>query len=100
MNSYILIHNSKMSYICRLFNCFCLKKNIIVTEDELKDNIDECGICLEKLNENACLKTEGCNHIFHLSCYKEYLKYEKNINKGCPMCFTNQLYINNILLKN
>ena len=102
MNSYTLLNNSKMIYICRIFGCcICLNKKIIITEDELKDNEDECGICLEKLNEDACLKTEKCNHIFHLSCYKEYLKYKKNINnKCCPMCSTEQIYINNILLKN
>lgn len=46
----------------------------------------------------SCLKTDKCNHIFHFYCYKKYLQYNKNIETNCPMYYTSQNYVNNILL--
>jgi hypothetical protein len=45
-----------------------------------------CSICLEEI-ENNNIDITRCNHIFHTSCYIEYLKhneYEENIK--CPNC--------------
>lgn len=87
----------KIQY-CNIFKKCCKKQNIILLNDELNSIEDECGICLEKLKNNICLKMENCNHIFHVSCYKKYLNYNNNIATKCPICSSSQEYINNILL--
>ena len=83
---------------CNILNKCCKKSNIILTDKDISVIEDECGICLDKLKNGRCLKTDKCNHIFHVSCYKKYLKYNKSIETKCPMCNSSQDYVNNILL--
>ena len=65
------------------------KETYIVSNTLIENCIDECSICLIKLNSQPCLKTKGCNHYFHYDCYRDYVLYkqkqgEKNI--CCPYC--------------
>ena len=83
---------------CNILKKCCKKRNIILTKEDINAIEDECGICLDKLKNGPCLKTEKCHHVFHISCYKKYLQYNKNIETKCPMCYSSQNYVNNILL--
>ena len=53
-----------------------------------KWNIDECAICLEKLNENMnILRIPTCKHIFHPACLKDWLVTNyKSPEQKCPFC--------------
>ena len=44
---------------------------------------DVCSICLDNIEKNNLIIKLKCNHIFHSSCIKEYLK---NYNRNCPIC--------------
>lgn len=49
--------------------------------NRLDDNQNDiCSICLEQLNDNITLRK--CNHLFHISCLKNWHK----INRNCPVC--------------
>lgn len=73
------------------------KKSFLLQKDEYNELLsdDECGICLDLLKGSPCIKTDGCNHIFHIYCYKKYLKQTK-IKKelSCPFCDSNQENLN------
>lgn len=46
-----------------------------------------CTICIETI-ENACMSLD-CGHVFHPTCYNEYMLYEFTHNKkciNCPVC--------------
>ena len=89
------------------FNWFCDRFKIKKEEEEVKEQyivcntllencIDECSICLVKLNSQPCLKTKGCNHYFHYDCYRNYVLYkQKNGEKNiyCPYCNKEQNHI-------
>ena len=71
-----------------------------VNEELLKNNENECSICLCKLRKNKCIKT-GCEHYFHLTCYTEYVfkfNHLKVKEIACPYCRENQDELNNIIL--
>ena len=42
---------------------------------------DNCGICLNNLNEYKTINLR-CNHILHINCGFKWFK----INKSCPLC--------------
>lgn len=46
--------------------------------------MNECSICLEKVEENNEKYVTKCNHIFHEKCYLKWLEYKKI----CPLCRT------------
>lgn len=47
-----------------------------------KNKNEECSICLSLFLEKQCVKMNQCEHIYHESCIKEWLK----INNLCPLC--------------
>ena len=55
----------------------CLSK---YKDIERVKTIDECSICLTKVNKPKC-KT-SCGHVFHITCLKQWLKS----NVTCPLC--------------
>lgn len=63
-----------------------LNSTIKISEKEFKS----CSICLDTFNDknntltNQCIKIKKCGHIFHLNCFKKWLRY----NKTCPLCRT------------
>lgn len=68
----------------------------IVCNTLLENSVDECSICLVKLNAQPCLKTKDCNHYFHYDCYRDYVVYkQKNGVKkiACPYCNKEQNHI-------
>lgn len=42
----------------------------------------ECCICLEQYCNTKYMHMLPCNHVFHLSCIKEWY----NRNESCPIC--------------
>lgn len=56
----------------------CLRDFKTMTRVPMKNH--ECSICLSKGNKALC-KTE-CEHYFHITCIKEWLKD----NSTCPIC--------------
>ena len=59
------------------------KRNKELTDEEkeriVKDNIQVCNICLDKIDNGKYL---NCGHVFHLKCIKEWV----NTNAICPIC--------------
>ena len=43
---------------------------------------DECGICLERLDEKPVISATSCEHRFHDGCLSEWL----TSNASCPLC--------------
>lgn len=57
-----------------------------------------CTICLNEIKNNT-VNISRCGHIFHHSCYIEYLKYNENKeNIKCPNCRMISEYIKDIYL--
>jgi len=48
-----------------------------------KEEIHECSICLEKIDEKNKIKTD-CGHYFHKKCLKEWTN--KSVGVSCPNC--------------
>lgn len=46
----------------------------------LKDENEECCICLCKLKKKDVLCELSCGHIFHEKCFQKWTK------KTCPLC--------------
>tara|TARA_B110001469_G_C9640093_1_gene321758 strand:+ start:2686 stop:3027 length:342 start_codon:yes stop_codon:yes gene_type:complete len=99
-NTYHISFNNEMSYLLiggvillfiLKFKSFCkfnnnnnlknnLKKTLIIPENKI---LDECCICLCKLNNGEQIIKLNCNHYYHFECM------EKCLNKGfdfCPYC--------------
>lgn len=91
---------------CNFFEkCFNFRKpNYLLTPKDytLLSDDEECGICLELLKALPCIKTQDCNHTFHLLCYQEYLKsYEPAAKiRPCPYCNSSQFKLNESIIKN
>lgn len=50
-----------------------------------KEIVDNCTICLNKIESNEYIRKLKCNHLFHKKCVDNWLK--KNIeNPSCPNC--------------
>ena len=61
----------------------------ISTVDSVPSEKGICTICIENI-ETACMSLE-CGHVFHPTCYNDYMLYEFTHNKKCitcPMCRT------------
>ena len=55
-----------------------------IKSKKIKDEtIEECPICLDKMNKNEFQKTLICNHCFHKKCIDRWFKKD---NDCCPMC--------------
>ena len=59
-------------------------KSKIFDQIENKYGIDECSICLEKMNKNVSVLHLECDHIFHTTCLDEWIQSSKS-NK-CVLC--------------
>lgn len=61
--------------------------DIISLKPHMINDVDDCVICFEKLNEKDCVLTRNCNHIFHKVCLFQWFDntYEK---RECPTCKT------------
>ena len=55
----------------------------IIDEEGNEINIDNCCICLEKL-ENNKYKIQECKHEFHNECLLTYFRVSNNTS--CPLC--------------
>lgn len=51
-------------------------------EYEIKDEEEECAVCLEEMNEKRTLVKLECGHGYHKECIKRWLSYKDN----CPYC--------------
>ena len=47
-------------------------------------NFRECPICLENINENNIICYTPCQHIYHFTCFKNYMIFTKDSH--CPLC--------------
>lgn len=59
----------------------------ISTVDSVPSEKGICTICIDTI-ENACMSLD-CGHVFHPTCYNEYMLYEFTHNKkciNCPVC--------------
>lgn len=60
--------------------------------------MDNCPICLEKLDKHVIIKTT-CNHSFHYECFVNLLINNKNNNdnykQNCPLC-RKEIFINTV----
>lgn len=79
---------------------FCKRKKsldrlLIVENDVLIQNSDECPICLESLSSEQCVTT-SCDHYFHKECINDYIHSETVRNSKefrCPYCHKFQFII-------
>ena len=46
--------------------------------------MDNCSICLNKLEDNDLYKSNKCKHIFHSKCINTWFNYHTT----CPLCRT------------
>ncbi|CAD8140539.1 unnamed protein product [Paramecium octaurelia] len=54
----------------------------IISNKDLQDGQDNCGICLESLKTAKVICKIQCNHVFHGSCIETWLQK----NSYCPFC--------------
>jgi hypothetical protein len=59
-----------------------------------KDNIENCSICFENIDENDRAVTK-CKHVFHLHCLIKNVKTNNSTGENCPIC-RNILIDNNL----
>lgn len=58
----------------------------------VKNEEEECSICLEHLKSKNIIYLSGCKHKFHISCIKEWFK---NFDAPeCPLCRSQQNKLN------
>tara|TARA_B110000858_G_scaffold185970_1_gene228650 strand:- start:4 stop:564 length:561 start_codon:yes stop_codon:yes gene_type:complete len=57
-----------------------LSRYVVIPDEE--EQIEECSICLEKLEKNNSVVILECSHKFHDKCIKNWMK----IKKTCPIC--------------
>ena len=48
----------------------------------IKEHLDDCSICLEKIVNEEHKKITTCNHIFHEECMARWM----SLNHSCPLC--------------
>jgi hypothetical protein len=60
------------------------------------NNETECPICKEKFYNEINYYRLDCDHIFHLQCIKNAIKYKHT----CPLCRTDMMYLFERLLIN
>ena len=48
------------------------------------EKIEDCGICLNSLNNN--IETLPCNHKFHIGCIKRLTTSRCVLRNNCPLC--------------
>lgn len=55
-------------------------------EDEIKDEINDCVICLNTLDKDdkSIITVKCCNNQFHVKCYLDCMKERQT----CPLCRT------------
>jgi hypothetical protein len=54
-----------------------------IKSKKVKEEQDECPICLDKINIGEFQKKLTCNHCFHKKCIDRWFKKD---NDCCPMC--------------
>ena len=63
--------------------------------DEMKDENNECIICLEKCKENKNhVYCKNCNQQYHKHCFKKWIMKCKEKNRkinNCPYCQCNNV---------
>ena len=62
-------------------------KNNPIDEEMGRKNEIECTICFCRLQDGDRVGELCCNHVFHVSCLKQWLK-RKNV---CPLCQCNEI---------
>ena len=67
-------------------SCFCNTENPIIQSEtnEVDNNIDMCGICLNLLTNPTTFQKYECIHVFHKTCIE-------NWTGSCPICRTKRL---------
>ncbi len=64
------------------------------------NNINECIICMNEINNDNFIKMECCNAIFHDSCIKEWIISNNNTNTDinkCIYCKQNTKFYDDII---
>jgi hypothetical protein len=54
-----------------------------INNNKKKDDIPECPICLDDINEPSNMYITECCHKYHLDCMTKFSKYNNN---KCPVC--------------
>ncbi|CAD8053924.1 unnamed protein product [Paramecium sonneborni] len=54
----------------------------IISNNQLQEGQDNCGICLESLKTTKIIRKTPCSHIFHGNCIEKWLQK----NSYCPFC--------------
>ena len=52
--------------------------------DHRFDNGGECGICYE--TDDNEMNYSDCGHLFHVSCWNQWMDYSKSVKRSCPVC--------------
>ncbi|KAK6940120.1 Zinc finger, RING-type [Dillenia turbinata] len=50
---------------------------------KMRPDLDECAICLQKLEEGDSLREIKCKHVFHKDCLGRWLQHDL---ATCPLC--------------
>jgi len=70
---------------------FCCKSH----EPINNDIIEQCCLCMEKIQKTCDIIFMKCKHAFHRPCYEEWLKFSTYKNPICIIC-RNEYYKKNI----
>lgn len=54
-----------------------------IAKSAIKNNIENCPICLEAFNDQNSIKLLSCYHIYHINCITKWLSER---SEACPMC--------------
>ncbi|PIN25926.1 hypothetical protein CDL12_01340 [Handroanthus impetiginosus] len=55
-------------------------------KDSESEELEECSVCLCKVDEGDEVTELRCNHLFHIACLDRWLGYG---NMTCPLCRIN-----------
>lgn len=59
-------------------------------DEKIKENVENCSICFEKLNSEDVLSITSCSHIYHYNCLDKWIESKKDcVDILCPLCRTN-----------
>eukprot|EP00960_Hanusia_phi_P001308 36667-Hanusia_phi.AAC.3 len=75
-----------------------LAKRRLLREQIMASTSKECGICMETVvgKQSQFGLLEGCDHIFCLSCIREWRSVnilEKSVKRSCPLCRCVSFYV-------
>ena len=71
----------------KLSNKYIKTLNANNLTDKIKQNMDPCAICIEKITLNNITVTLLCGHTFHTKCLQQWVKKQTSEynNPSCPL---------------